>query len=231
MIFCSPAEPENLKLLGTVDSETETIWGADFMWATPYGLALVQRKRFPSDYYASNRGGDRLAKEIKQFQDQFEHSRWRYLILELDPNLKGKSPWDENGNSKNKRIKLTRKEVSGLTESLDFFHNIKTRWTCNEDDTGSLIKILYEYTCKDYHSGYIPHRVSPRELSVEQRAGDWREWILTGFPGIGSTLARSILKVYPDALQWKPGIDLCSVPKIGELKKRMLMEYMRPRNP
>lgn len=238
MILCSPAEPAHLiSLVGAMkDSDCELIWGADFMWATPYGIAVIQRKRFPSDFLASLRGDDRFAKEVKQFQDQFDYSAWRYLILEIDPELNGKVMWSTTGQlitpssfRSKSSWSVSQSEIFGLIESLDHFYKIKTRWTRDSSETADLIKTLYKWTSKDSHSGYIPKRQTPSRLSESEIAGDWREFVLTGLPGIGSTLAKRILEAEPLAISWKEGFSLESVPGISKNKAKQLQIALSPK--
>lgn len=234
MILCSQAEPKSIiELLGaTIDPDCENIWGADFMWHTDYGIALVQRKRFPSDFLASYRGDDRLNKEIKQMQDKYEYSQWRYLILEMDPALNGRVPWTNDGYLVGQfqgRGGISRAEVTGLCESLDHFSQIKTRWTTGIPDTADTINFLYKWTTKESHQGFLPKRQTPDKLTVEQRTGDWRAFALTSFAGIGIKRAHAILKHDPSALKWNDGLKLEDVPGIGKIKAAELRESLRPR--
>jgi ERCC4-type nuclease len=233
-ILCSPAEPEAIRLLtgATMDWDTEHVWGLDFMWATPYGMAGVQRKRFPSDFIASHRHDDRLAKEIKQMADRGEHLTWKYLILEMDPNLKGRIPWNPEGHLigiYQGKGSINRKEVDNLIESLDHFHKIRTRWSTGHSDTADIVKRLAQWTGKEAHSGYIPTRQCPPKSESDKWHDDWREFIMTGFQGINYTLARAILKHDPRALMWKPGLRLEDVPKIGPLRANKLRMALEPK--
>ena len=94
-LLCSGAEPASLiKLTGaTIDGDCEILWGADFMSVTPFGMLVIQRKRFPDDFMGSYRSGDRLDKEIKQM----EGATWKFLILEIQEEYHGKIPWNTDG--------------------------------------------------------------------------------------------------------------------------------------
>ena len=233
-ILCSGQEPNTLvKLSGAkIDSDCEHFWGADFMWFTPFGVALAQRKRFPSDFVASSRvgeGRDRLDKEIMQFEGGF----WKYLILEMDPELNGKIPWNSNDELVGKyqgKGGVSRYELESLIESLSHFHKIQTRWTTGIPDTARMVIMLNKWTCKESHSGVIPMRQPPTRAEVERMKADWRRWILGGFHGMGSGLAMAILKHDPEPLEWKDGgYWLEQVPGIGKLKAEQFRRALKPR--
>lgn len=233
-LLCSPAEPSAIRILtnAKIDYDCEHVWGLDFMWPTPFGMAGVQRKRFPSDFIASHRHGDRLAKEIKQMADRGEHLAWKYLVLEIDPDLHGKVPWTTEGYLVGKfggKGGISRKEVDNLTESLDHFHKIRTRWTEGMSGTADLIKRLMDWTCKETHSGFIPARQCPSEKESKLWHDDWRHFVMTGFKGINSTLASAILKHEPRALMWNPDLRFEDVPKIGPLRANSLRMALEPK--
>jgi ERCC4-type nuclease len=154
------------------------------------------------------------------------------LILELDPDLHGSVPWTTEGFLVGKyqgRGGISKSEVFGMIESLDHFYSVKTRWTNGLSETAEIVKSLYNWTTKPSHSSHLSRRQTPGKLSVENQTGDWREFILTGFPGIGPTLARKIIETEPSAICWKEGFDLESVPKLGKIRAKQLREALRPR--
>ncbi len=228
-LLCSAAEPAALIKLtnSTIDSDCEVLWGADFMSITPYGFLLIQRKRFPDDFMASYRSGDRLDKEIKQF----DGGVWKYLILELQEELHGRIPWNTNGELVGKykgRGGISRSELDGFIESLAHFHKIQTRWTNGLTDTAEIILRIHKWCGKEAHSGVIPMRATPNREEIVRMKSDWRMWILGGFPGMGPSIAKNILKICDEPLIWNPELRLEAVEKIGKLKAQQFRNALKP---
>lgn len=228
-LLCSAAEPPALIKLtnATIDSDCESLWGADFMSVTPYGFLLIQRKRFPDDFMASYRSGDRLDKEIKQL----EGGVWKYLILELQEELHGHIPWNTNGELIGKykgRGGISRVELDSFIESIAHFHKIHTRWTNSLTETADTILRIHKWCNKESHSGVVPKRATPNREEIARMKGDWRSWILSGFPGMGVGIAKNILKMCDEPLIWNPELSLEGVEKIGKLKAQQFRNALKP---
>jgi len=230
-LFCSGQEPVALRKLtgATIDNDCELIFGVDFMWFTPLGVAGVQRKRF-DDLIQSYREDDRMAKEIKQF----EGLKFCFLVIELQDHMNGKMPWGSNqeyvGGYQGKGG-ISRVELMSFIESLDWIRGIRTRWSSSLTDTAEIVKILHKWTIKTSHSGVIPARTPPNREELKRiKAKGWTDWILTGFPGLGPSTAKAILKACPEPLRWAEELDLNAVPGIGPLRSKSFREALRCRD-
>lgn len=172
----SPAEPLEIKALGTVSPVPEKV-GVDILWSSPHGLCGAQRKTV-SDLIASVRD-QRLGKELEQMRKL----AMRGLIIEGHPQ------WTRDGHllsqygnwtQKHHRGVMMSAQVKGVIvlttrdhlETLDAVTQME-EWSKREEHVSSM---LYRGNGKGDDWGDLSHRATAIHF-------------LSGMPGLGVELA------------------------------------------
>lgn len=227
MLFVSSKEPPVVKKMcqGNFDEIEEDQWpeeyGFDFAWVTPFGVAGVQRKKFPSDFLASC-SDERLYKEILQMGDTF----FKMIILEGEPN------WGSNGSLQGQYAGgISINHLNAMIFSITFFHRIHFVWTKSLSETIGMVARFYKWSTKEYHTRFGEGIEYPkkRDENGNRIKVDWREWILQHFHDINQVRARAILKYEPEPLRWwNDGKNLTDVPGIGPKIAKKLIDALKP---
>lgn len=179
MILVSPAEPKEFYGLGRSSSLPEK-FGADFMFGSKLGLVGVQRKKFPEDFLASLRGGDRVARELSDMK-RLAIGFW---VLE------GLGNWTSEGYLiYGGRYKYYQNEYWGFILTLQAYLGYPVLVTQNSPETYRLIEQIYNWSNKDDH-GSLFARPKPKT------ADEWANFFLQGIPGVGRGTAGKILEHY-----------------------------------
>jgi len=97
---------------------------------------------------------------------------------------------------------------------LETTERVPVLTTADKDQTALLLSILWERQDKEAVEYGLRHK--PKAMSLEQR----QRFLVEGLPGIGETLARSLLERFGSvrAVFSASEEDLKKVPKIGEIK-------------
>lgn len=210
MILISPAEPKEFYGLGRTSSLPEK-FGADFMFGSRLGLVGVQRKKFPEDFLASLRGGDRVSRELFQMK-KLALGIW---ILE------GLGHWTSEGYLiYGGKYKYYQNEYWGFILTLQAYLGYPVMVTSGSAETYRLIEQISNWANKPDH-GSLFDRPKPKTGS------DWNSFFLQGIPSIGRTTADKIVSHYgglPVVLE-SVTEDLQDV--IGPAKAKVIREHLK----
>ena len=166
------------------------------------------------------------------------------LILPARDNLtllqeKGDYAFSYWGNGKNAftqggaEVRLKFRKVNWYFHSVaEFLTSVSLRWvhkvefTLSVSETAERLKELDAYFTKDFDQ-HLLHLTRSRPFTMK-REDDLQEYILTGFPGIGSERARAIIECFGTLpLQWT--VDekqLSRVEGIGKVTAKKLIEAL-----
>lgn len=216
-VLVSPAEPAQLRSIGTVSSAPE-LYGADFMFKSAAGHWVgVQRKEI-SDFIASMADG-RLAKEVAQMQS-LGH---RVLIVEGDVRF------TNDGEMMNRPFgqKLNRKQWKGILWSVRL-KDIWVEFSDSTDDTIEQLSWLEEWFKRDKHAS-LERRPGPVSMWGKPNNEDYQRHLVMGLPGVGPELAARIVEKFGVPFGWRIDFeDLLNVDGIGPKKARSIYEAIEP---
>jgi ERCC4-type nuclease len=200
-VLVSPAEPAELRKLGTVSSVTER-YGADFIVISPiFGRVGIQRKEI-HDLIASI-GDGRVEREIWQ-QKALDQIIW---IIEGEPR------WSSDGSLLSSRISSYTKSMHlGVVLSL-YSHGY---WILNSSsltDTIELLSALNRWLLKKSHTSLL-RRPSIR-TSFGVSLADEQIHVMQGFPKMGYERSKKIVEQF-EGLPFAVVEDLRGVDGIGD---------------
>lgn len=180
MIFVSTKEPKEFWGIGKPNDLTEK-FGSDFLFSSKSGLVGIQRKKFPEDFLASLRGGDRVARELEQM---------RKLALGIWV-LEGYGAWTNEGYLVyGGRYKYYLNEYWGFLLSLQAYLGYPVIVTGNSLETYRFVEQTYRWANKPEEHGSLFRRNKP------QSSEEWEVFFLQGIPGIGRGTAQKIVQYY-----------------------------------
>jgi ERCC4-type nuclease len=181
-ILVSPAEPKQLRTLGTSSFAVEE-YGADFLIVGEAGIVGLQRKEFPGDFLSSVTDG-RLHTVVMRLT-----ATTLPIVL-----LEGSPQWTQDGGLLNAYGPDMKRSTLRAMEWSLFVAGIRVQWSDDLDDTADYIRSLAKWWAKDTHTGFST-RPGPGREDEFGRPKAPREWgmhVLQGFDGIGPSLAGRI---------------------------------------
>ena len=179
-ILVSPAEPLQLREIGTVSSGPEA-YGADFLIPGLGFLLGVQRKQFPDDFLASLHDG-RLSTSLVALSKCDE----RVLLLE------GKPGWTRSGFLVHDRVQFSRTQLRNLLMSAHTELGVHTMWTDGIVDTIDALRDLSRWAAKPKHDSLFNRPNTKPTYRRQFSERDMAVFLLQGFDGIGPELAGRI---------------------------------------
>lgn len=211
-VLLSPSERELSHILGknAITSTVPEEKGADALLYTQYGLFGIQRKAVPHDFISSIQDGrmarlTSLLKDTCQFRLLLCEGRFRYYPdgkLDLGPRVP---------------TRYTYRHVRGMLFDIRYVKGIEIDHTDDVHDTADYILTLAEFFGKKKHLGLYT-RPSAKGAWGVPGPHDLGLWLLQSFPGIGPTIADSIIEQFGGELplRWNCTLDeLCATPKLG----------------
>jgi ERCC4-type nuclease len=216
IIHVAPAEPSFFYQLGPRTTEYEKEYGVDFFSLLPTGKSGIQRKAFPSDFFASLRDG-RLQKEIWQMQ-KLEN---RLILLE------GRPQFTTTGALLDPRIKATRNTIAGLLLSIQITHRIPVLWTDDHQSTLEAVLAFFAWCSKSAHDG-LARRPGPGNEADREA---WQLHFLQGVPGVGVIHGERILKHFGrlpfDLIEGAKYGRLASIERIGPVLAQNFEDFFK----
>lgn len=200
-MLVSPAEPAELRALGTVSSVPER-YGADFLYTSALGRIGVQRKEI-HDLIASL-ADERVGKEIGQLRS-LEVGIWL---------IEGHLSWTSDGLLlSSSRSPFTKAQYLGICWSLQS-SGFWLAHTGSQTETIEYLLSLGRWVTKPRHTSLL-RRPSPKGVWGEADSYEWQVHMMQGFPGIGYEKAKAIVDYY-GRLPFTVDVDLTDVPGIGK---------------
>lgn len=224
----SPSEKELAHVLGSnaITSSIPEEKGADILLYTKHGLFGIQRKAIPHDFISSIQDGrmarsTTLLSESCQFRLLLCEGRFRfYPDGKLDMGLRVPT-------------RYTYRHVRGMLFDIRYVKNVEVDWTEDIHDTADYILTLAEFFSKEKHLGLYT-RPSVKGAWGVPTGRDLGLWLLQSFPGIGPTIADSIIGHFEGRipLRWDCTFDeLCAVPKLAVKRAREVWESLEGEAP
>lgn len=211
MILVSPAEPPELRSLGSESTLTEEQYGADFLIPGSGYVVAVQRKQFPSDFLGSVSDG-RFATLLPKMLN----ADVRILLLE------GRPRWASSGGLMNydygRGREFKRSHLRSMLWSLHWVWGVQSMWSDDLMDTLDFLRDLVRWAGKDSHEALGvrpgPHRPFKRQPSER----DLAVHILQGVPGVGPEMGRRIFDHFGRLpLAWTASTDeFLGIDGVGE---------------
>lgn len=216
----SSTEPKRLKQLGHASQLPEK-YGVDFLWwrqqpGLKRGWCGVQRKE-AKDLIASIRDG-RLARELVQMEPLL-HSM---VVVE--------GRFDRIG----ELVAAGRSEIPVMLWDAALWalqdRGVKIGYTVNIDETARMIERFKRWTDKSEHSALKKTRNGPPTSTWGKGSNlEYQVHLLTGLPGVGDKLARSIISRF-GGVPWRWTINekqLAEVPGISRDRAKKLIEVLQ----
>jgi ERCC4-type nuclease len=217
-VLVSPAEPLELRRLGSVSSTPEK-HGADFLFfGKQVGMVGVQRKEI-NDLIASI-NDDRLTREIP-------------LLQRLDVGvvlIEGRIEWTNDGFLLAASSQFTKAQYLGTLWSLQSL-GLWTSFTDSQTETIRYLSLFSRWIQKEKHTGLV--RRSQKAARNEYGIKDDRAWqifVMQSFPGIGYERAKAIVDHYGGLpLAWTGKLE--EVDGIGKQTAQRLGRMLTAREP
>lgn len=202
--------------------------GADVLLYTEHGVFGFQRKKCPTDFLTSVEDG-RLTREMALLK-QCTFSR---LIME-EP---FKYWYDgtvllgykyEKGKKVRIQSRYTKNHIMGMVNDIELVHGVIVKQTEDLKDTVAYIRSMHHFMTKSGHTG-LYSRPSAKGTWYVPSSKDLHLWILQSFPGIGPTLADSIIKHFNGEipLKWTCTAEqLSQVPRLPKKKAYELIDSL-----
>lgn len=202
-MLISPAEPRQLRELGTTSSTPEK-YGSDFLIHSPtFGVVGIQRKEL-NDLVASLTD-DRISREIIAMKE-LDHAIWL---------IEGVPQWSSDGQLLSTRTRYTLTQHRGFLFTL-LFQGFSLLSTVTLTDTGLLLSQLEKWLGKEKHRG-INGRQPPRGMFGSPDVREWQIHFLQGLPGLGYERANAIVSHYGGLpLRLCEGVSLEDVAGVGK---------------
>lgn len=211
----APTEPAAIRQLGVTSPQPEA-HGCDVLWAD----VGVQRKEL-GDLWASLRDG-RLARAIAAMAATVAV---RILVVE------GRVRWSPSGRLATAAMPLDRDGLRGLLLSIQH----AGVWVVHTDDVADTARALVHlrsWTAKPQHSSVLLRPAAPRGSPPGTRT--WGIHLLQSFPGIGPTVAGSIVDHFGGLppLAWTcERSDLAAVAGVGPVRADRLWTALHAATP
>lgn len=196
-ILVAPTEPLVLRELGRVDMLPERM-GCDVLVFAGGKKIGVQRKEV-RDLVASLDDG-RLAMQLSQMTTSVLDARvvvvegeMRYAGDGLDAGLMGQ--WNGRGGRVHTAAQMLSVEWAVRAAGVDWAR------TNSLEDTVRWIAHAEQWWKKEKHHGVSRRPAAPTSWG-KARNYEWAAWVLQGFEGIGSELAKRIVAMYGLPLRW-----------------------------
>lgn len=222
-VLVSPTDSELARVLGysAIISSLPEEKGADVLVYTKQGLFGVQRKKLPHDFILSIEDG-RLARETSLLSKSCKFAllicegKFRYYPDERLALIPGKPS------------RYTRGQIHGMLYDIKYVKGVDYDYTEDIEHTARYIKFLADFMDKEKHLGLYT-RPGAKGKWIIPTSRDIDLWLLQGFPGIGPTIAESIIKTCGGRipLRWACSYsELLSAPGLGRKRARMLWESL-----
>lgn len=199
--------------------------GADILIYSKHGLVGIQRKEVPNDFISSFIDG-RMTRATSLLQQNCQFTRlvcegcfryWPDGTVHLGM-TKGK-----------KRIpsRFTRKHIHGMLNDIEFIKGIMIRWTDDIADTVLYIRSVVRFLEGDKHTGLYT-RPSAKGAWYVPTAKDVHLWLLQSFPGVGPSIADSIIERLGGVpLQWTCTLEeLMGIPRLSKERAKEMYESL-----
>lgn len=227
-LLLSPSETALAGVLGeaAITSSLPEEHGADILLYSKRGLVGFQRKSIPNDFITSFTDG-RMSRSMSLLTQTCTFTR---LICEGVFRY-----WPDGtvhlGTMKhNKRVpsRFTRKHIHGMLNDIEFVRGVMIRWTDDIADTVRYIRSVAEYLEGKKHLGLYT-RPSAKGNWGAPTAKDTELWLLQSFPGIGPSIADSIVSKFGGRvpLAWTCSLDdLVSIPRLSKERAKVMWESL-----
>jgi len=188
--------------------------GADVLLYTKRGLLGIQRKEVPHDFCSSFIDG-RLTRETSLLADQ---CTFKIVVCE------GRFRYYPDGSvviSKKFPAKFTREQIRAILFDIKYVKGVDVDYTEDTDDTIRYIKKIAKYFEQDKHLALYT-RPAAKGVWYVPSSKDLDLWLLQSFPGIGPTLADSIITTCGGRvpLAWTCTLEqLQKTPRLGKRAK------------
>lgn len=211
-ILLSPSETTLSHILGSnaITSSIPEEKGADALLYTKHGLFGIQRKAIPHDFISSIQDG-RMARSTSLLSSSCQfclllcEGRFRYYPdgkLDMGPRVP---------------TRYTYRHVRGMIFDIKYVKGVEVDYTDDVHDTADYILTLADFFSKERHLGLYT-RPSVKGTWGVPTGHDLGLWLLQSFPGIGPTIADSIISHFGGRVPigWNCTFDeLRAVPKLG----------------
>jgi len=194
--------------------------GADILIYTKFGLFGIQRKAVPHDFISSIEDG-RMTRSTSLLA---QTCRFRLLICE------GRFRYYPDGKlDMGPRVptRYTYRHVWGMLFDIRYVKGVEVDYTDDIRATADYILTLAEFFGKEKHLG-LYSRPSAKGTWGVPTARDVDLWLLQSFPGIGPSIAGSIVDHFGELpLGWSCTFgELCAVPKLSTKRAKEMWQVL-----
>lgn len=217
-IFVAPTErDQHITALANKVSNLPEQYGCDIIWRAQNQWWGIQRKEV-KDFFASVSDG-RLGRELAQMRGNLAIP----LVI-----IEGRMNWSSDDILMHSTFgqTITRQMFHGMLFSITY-EGANVFFTDSTKHTAGLVRHLATWSTKESHHS-MRRRPGATSGSMWGKATnrDWARHLLQGFPGIGPTVADSIIEHFGRVpLRWdcEPA-DLVRVAGIGKTRAKALIE-------
>jgi ERCC4-type nuclease len=219
-MLVSPAEPKELRAIGTVSARCEER-GVDFLMpAYNLGPAGVQRKEI-SDLLGSVYDG-RLAREVAQM------ASLGIKVLLCEGDLR----WTDDGYLLSSHRTWSRAQHDGLLWSMQL-HGVWVAYSRDIEDTIAWLYRFQKWLAKKGHNQLLTRTTPKPGMWGTKGSKEWGIHLLMGIEGLGYERAEGIWEAFGGVpLAWTVSVeDLCTVKNIGPKTAQKIYEAVNGTSP
>ncbi len=186
------------------------------------GIKIYLEKLDHADYLLSSRVGVEF-KTNEDFVNSLIDGRLLQQMRELKENFERPLVIVEGEEDIYAIRNVHPNSIRGMLATISISYGIPIIFTKNSKDTASFLKIVAKREQEDEGSDFTPH-TTKREMSLK----DWQEYIISALPGVGSTLARPLLREFKSVKNIinADHEDLQKVGKIGPIKAKKIKDVV-----